>query len=136
MMELGALLCRPARPACADCPVAAHCAWLRAGRPAGTSVRPRQRYQGSDRQCRGGILAELRAASGPVATSDLGRNWPDQRQRARVLRALAADGLVVAHLEGMSGLPGEAPQRPRALPAAPPQRGRGRPAEQRHPAHR
>ncbi|MHB1594341.1 MAG: HhH-GPD family protein, partial [Streptosporangiaceae bacterium] len=33
VMELGALLCTAARPACERCPVAAGCAWLARGRP-------------------------------------------------------------------------------------------------------
>ena len=33
VMELGAMVCTAANPHCTDCPVAAHCAWLAAGRP-------------------------------------------------------------------------------------------------------
>src|ERR1700748_557136 len=39
VMELGALVCTAAKPRCELCPLAADCAWLRAGRPA-AAVRP------------------------------------------------------------------------------------------------
>src|ERR1700760_3118202 len=39
VMELGALTCTAAAPRCDECPIAAHCAWLAAGRPEG-AVRP------------------------------------------------------------------------------------------------
>ena len=42
LMELGALVCAPRRPACDRCPVAAHCAAFAAGRPAAVP-RPRAR---------------------------------------------------------------------------------------------
>ena len=32
-MELGAVICTARNPACGDCPVSAHCAWLAAGKP-------------------------------------------------------------------------------------------------------
>src|SRR3984885_7686291 len=54
VMELGALVCTAASPSCADCPVAADCAWLAAGRPFDAAGRRRsQQYEGTDRQCRG-----------------------------------------------------------------------------------
>ncbi len=40
VMELGALVCTAASPRCGACPVAAHCAWLAAGRPAEPPRRP------------------------------------------------------------------------------------------------
>src|SRR5579862_9528515 len=69
VMELGALVCTAASPRCGGCPVAGDCAWLAAGRPAppaGAPQRRTQKYDGTDRQCRGRLLAVLRAASGPV----------------------------------------------------------------------
>src|ERR1700734_3455014 len=66
VMELGALVCTAAHPRCSGCPVAAACSWRRAGSPAGASRPAAPRYKGSDRQCRGALLAALRGTSGPV----------------------------------------------------------------------
>ena len=71
VMELGALVCTAARPRCDICPVARHCAWRLAGHPAGPGRAPAPRYAGSDRECRGRLLALLRQASGPVPAADL-----------------------------------------------------------------
>jgi A/G-specific adenine glycosylase len=107
LMELGALVCTAARPACDRCPVSAACSWRQRGRPAATNRRKPQRYEGSDRQCRGALLAVLRNASDPVRESDLGSDWPDRAQRDRVLAALLADGLAQKCGDGLIGLPGD-----------------------------
>lgn len=94
-MELGALICTARTPRCADCPLAAICAWRASGRaaPAGPSRRP-QRYAGTDRQVRGLLLAVLRETTGPVPRERLDLVWPDETQRTRALTGLVADGLV------------------------------------------
>ncbi|HTS95084.1 MAG TPA: A/G-specific adenine glycosylase [Streptosporangiaceae bacterium] len=112
VMELGALVCTSARPACACCPVARQCAWRRAGHPAGPARPAAPRYEGSDRECRGRLLAVLRAAAGPVPQARLDAAWPDRPQRARALRALLADGLAVAPGPGTYALPGPLPGDP------------------------
>ena len=94
VMELGALVCTAAKPRCPACPVAAHCAWRRSGAPAGLRTPGQPRYEGSDRQCRGRLLAVLRAAGGPVGADQLAQAWPDAIQRARALDGLVADGLA------------------------------------------
>jgi A/G-specific adenine glycosylase len=105
VMELGALVCTAARPRCEACPVAADCTWLQAGRPA-AEVRPvGQRYEGTDRQCRGRLLAVLRDTDGPVPASRLDAVWPAPIQRARALDGLVADGLVDALPNGQYALP-------------------------------
>ncbi|MBV9794962.1 MAG: A/G-specific adenine glycosylase [Actinobacteria bacterium] len=105
VMELGALVCTAARPRCEVCPVAADCTWLRAGRPA-AEVRPvGQRYEGTDRQCRGRLLAVLRDAPGPVPAARLDAAWPVALQRARALDGLVADGLIDARPDGQYALP-------------------------------
>jgi A/G-specific adenine glycosylase len=106
VMELGALTCTAARPACGQCPVVAHCAWLAAGRPASGAKRPVQRYEGTDRQCRGRLLAVLRDSGGPVPAARLDAAWPDPRQRERALASLVADGLAEALPGGRFALPG------------------------------
>ena len=107
VMELGALICTAAKPACELCPVAAACAWRQRGRPAAAKPRRTQRYEGSDRQCRGALLAVLRNAPGPVPAATLSDCWPEPGQRQRVLAGLLADGLAESYGTGLIGLPGE-----------------------------
>ncbi len=109
LMELGALVCTAARPRCAECPVAAHCSWRLAGRPQSARPRVAQRYAGTDRQCRGAVLAILRDARAVVTAADLARAWPaDPSQQARALDGLVADGLVEVHPGNTFALPGTA----------------------------
>ena len=113
VMELGALVCTAASPRCADCPVARHCGWLAAGRPDGRdgAVRSRgrtQRYDGTDRQCRGRLLAVLRDGGGPVTRADLDAVWADRAQAARALDGLVTDGLADPLPDGRYALPGAA----------------------------
>jgi len=133
VMELGALVCTAASPRCGDCPVARECAWLAAGRPAppagvtgaaGTAGadgvsgavraawegrRRTQKYDGTDRQCRGRLLAVLRAACDPVHRADFDAVWVGQAQLDRALDGLVADGLVDPLPDGRFALPGGAP---------------------------
>ena len=96
VMELGALVCTASNPRCADCPVSSECAWLAAGRPAHAGpARKVQDYAGTDRQCRGRLLAVLREAEGSVGRSALDAVWSDRTQRERALASLLDDGLVV-----------------------------------------
>jgi A/G-specific adenine glycosylase len=108
IMELGALVCTATSPDCANCPVARQCSWRRAGSPAGPARRAKPRYAGSDRECRGRLLAVLREAAGPVPADRLGPVWPHPEQRDRALRALVADGLAAALADGTYALPGTA----------------------------
>lgn len=94
-MELGALVCTARSPACDRCPVADACRWVLAGRPAASGPPRRgQTYVGTDRQCRGRLLALLRETPDPVAKSELDAVWDDAVQRERALDSLVADGLV------------------------------------------
>lgn len=105
VMELGALKCTAAAPSCDDCPVARQCAWLAAGSPA-AAVRPvGQAYEGTDRQCRGRLLAVLRDSREPVPQARLDAAWPEPVQRARALDGLVADGLVDPLPDGRFALP-------------------------------
>nr|WP_051922713.1 A/G-specific adenine glycosylase [Bifidobacterium stellenboschense] len=75
VMELGALVCTAKSPLCDHCPVHDDCAFLAAGRPGlgERRTRPRQRFQGTDRQVRGIVLDALRklpAASGSSAAPE------------------------------------------------------------------
>jgi len=96
VMELGALVCTATRPGCADCPVTALCTWQAAGRPAYDGpARKVQTWAGTDRQCRGRLLAVLRESDGPVHRSALDLAWADEVQRERALTGLLEDGLAV-----------------------------------------
>jgi A/G-specific adenine glycosylase len=105
-MELGALVCTSARPRCAECPVAAGCSWRLSGQPQAPERRAGQRYAGTDRQCRGALLAILRETTTPVTADTLARAWPDPQQQARALDGLVADGLVEVHPDNTFTLPG------------------------------
>ncbi len=99
LMDLGATLCRPA-PKCAACPLARRCAWRSAGCPdpdpavgsAGVSTA-QPRFEGSDRQARGKVLAAL--GTGPQDATGFDE---------RILDGLVADGLV-AVTDGVATLP-------------------------------
>jgi A/G-specific adenine glycosylase len=96
-MELGALVCRARGPRCAACPVRELCAWRLAGCPPWSGPPRRgQPYAGTDRQCRGALLAVLRSADEPVTAEELTDAWPDPVQRDRALASLESDGLVAA----------------------------------------
>lgn len=106
VMELGALVCTASNPRCEACPIAGRCAWLAAGRPAHDGpARTAQTYDGTDRQCRGRLLAVLRATDASVDRAALDAAWPEADQRERALASLVADGLVVAVGEGRFALP-------------------------------
>ena len=95
VMELGALVCKARTPRCDRCPVAGSCAWRSTGHPSSTHTsRPRQAYEGTDRQCRGRILGVLREATSPVTQHELDGAWQDVDQCRRALTSLIEDGLV------------------------------------------
>lgn len=97
MMELGALVCVARTPRCDACPLAEVCAWRQADYPVyvGPTKAVQKKYEGSDRQVRGLILAELRASHIPVTPAEIESVWPDAAQRDRALAGLLADGLAV-----------------------------------------
>ena len=105
-MELGATVCVAAAPRCADCPVADLCVWRGAGYPAYDGPPRRgQTYDGTDRQCRGRLLAVLRDSDGPVHRGRLDDAWPAEDQRERCLASLLHDGLVTQVSEDAFALP-------------------------------
>jgi A/G-specific adenine glycosylase len=110
VMELGALICTAARPRCGECPLSAHCTWRRLGQPTGPARRAAPGYQGSDRHCRGQLLAVLREAAGPVPADTLATAWPEAAQRARALAGLIDDGLIVQGADNLFSLPGDEPR--------------------------
>lgn len=103
-MELGATICTARTPRCDECPIAQHCAWLRAGKPVWTGpARVAQAWDGTDRQCRGRIMSALRAAPGPVRLADV--VWADDDQLLSCAASLVDDGLA-QHVGGGLTLPG------------------------------
>ena len=106
-MELGATVCTARSPDCDACPIAASCAWRLAGYPAydGPRTAVQAPFEGSDRQVRGLVMRELRAAHRPVARDELTTLWADAAQLDRAIDGLVADGLAVADAQGGLGLP-------------------------------
>ncbi len=96
MMELGALICTARSPRCDVCPIADRCAWRAAGYTVYDGpVRQKQaRFEGSDRQARGRIMAALRGSEVPVPKAELLALAPDAAQLERALAGLVADGLA------------------------------------------
>lgn len=102
VMELGAIVCTAKKPLCEQCPVRDLCAWRTAGYPAyeGKKQLVQKKFEGSDRQVRGLILAELRASDIPVTAAEIEQVWADAAQRERALAGLLKDGLAVAEGSG------------------------------------
>jgi A/G-specific adenine glycosylase len=102
-------VCTAASPRCGACPLATSCAWRLAGKPDHEGpARRAQSWAGTDRQCRGRLLAVLRNCDGPVARPALEAAWVDPAQRERCLDGLVSDGLVEP-LAGAFILPGTHP---------------------------
>ncbi|MBH0131505.1 A/G-specific adenine glycosylase [Salinibacterium sp. NK8237] len=102
VMELGAIVCTAKKPLCEECPVRELCAWRAAGYPTYEGKRQvvQKKFEGSDRQVRGLILAELRASDVPVTAVEITQVWADAEQRERALAGLLKDGLAVAEDSG------------------------------------
>ncbi|MEV8255011.1 A/G-specific adenine glycosylase [Rhodoglobus sp. NPDC076762] len=102
VMELGAIVCTAKKPLCEQCPVRDLCAWRAAGYPAyeGKKQVVQKKFEGSDRQVRGLILAELRASDIPVTAAEIEQVWAYAAQRERALAGLLNDGLAVAEGSG------------------------------------
>lgn len=107
VMELGALVCTARAPQCPACPLADRCAWRAAGSPAysGPSRRS-QAWVGTDRQCRGRLLAALREHRDGLSGEELTRLWHDPAQARRCVQWLVSDGLAQEAAPGHYTLPG------------------------------
>lgn len=106
-MELGAIVCTARAPGCEACPIADSCRWRADGYPPylGRKAPVQKRFEGSDRQVRGLIMALLRGSDIPATAAEIASVWPEEAQRDRALTGLLADGLVVAEGERYT-LPG------------------------------
>ena len=105
-MELGALVCTARQPDCGACPIAEMCAWRGAGFPAYDGPPRRgQAWAGTDRQCRGRIMALAREHD-VVTETQAEAAWPGTEQRERCLAGLVDDGLLTQITPGRWALPG------------------------------
>lgn len=109
LMELGAMICTAAAPACDNCPIRETCAWRAAGYPeSDTPTRRGQAWEGTDRQMRGQIMAVLRREKHPVSRQQLATDTPSypgrKEQWERCLASLIRDGLA-AENDGLIALP-------------------------------
>ena len=93
MMELGATVCRPRTPDCAQCPVERGCLRLVAS-PARRGAQVK--FEDTDRYARGRIVAALLAGEPVPFTGE---------RRERALAGLQRDGLIVRDSSGRPRLP-------------------------------
>lgn len=95
MMELGAIVCTAKKPLCESCPILEQCSWARSGFIDNAPERqPRQaKFEGSDRQARGKMMAHLRE-HGLARTEVLLALVADDAQAQRSLATLERDGLI------------------------------------------
>ncbi len=106
LMELGAVVCRSRAPSCERCPVTDACAWRGSGYPPEAQMaRRKQSYAGTDRQCRGALLAVVRDSAQPVAAATLSAAWQVNDQRDRALASLLDDKLIKVTRDGAFSLP-------------------------------
>jgi A/G-specific adenine glycosylase len=96
IMELGALVCVARTPRCEACPITDLCRWRLDGYPEtdAAKARKQKKYEGSDRQVRGLVLAELRASDVPVTRTELALVWAEKEQLDRSIAGLVLDGLI------------------------------------------
>lgn len=100
VLDFGAAICQKRTPYCSVCPVSDTCSW--AGEGADPAVGSagvgtgQSKFEGSDRQGRGRLVARLRAAPVPVSEAGDVMGFVESPERTdRVLNSLLRDGLVV-----------------------------------------
>jgi A/G-specific adenine glycosylase len=108
LMDLGRSVCRRRSPRCGECPIRDACRFRAAGRDALASPAPdrrQSRFEGSFRQIRGAVVAELRERSS-ATSQELARATGRPRERVEAaVNALVRDGLVEVE-RGRVRLPG------------------------------
>jgi len=105
LMDVGAVLCRPAAPRCAECPLRMRCAWRGSGEDpatgsAGVSTT-QARFDGSDRQARGRLMKALVDADVGVGEAPTVMGCSIERAD-RLIRALSQEGVVVINCASVS----------------------------------
>lgn len=102
VMEFGALVCQARSPACHVCPVTT-CRWRNQGYPDNAPTRPTQAWQGTDRQIRGQVMAQLRDSTHPIEAHALAHSikqtfpWVTQQRLDAIMFGLVKDSLVEQH---------------------------------------
>ena len=98
VMDFGATVCNSRAPRCEECPVRSHCAWRGEGDdPARTTAftsRPQGRFEGSDRQARGRLMARLAKGHVPLHAVAEAMQVDDAARARRLATALVDEGLV------------------------------------------
>lgn len=94
VMELGALICQARTANCVQCPLVTACRWRQLGKPASDQPRVVQKFEGTDRQVRGRIMAMLRDSPAAVSRESLTSCAPTADQLERCLDSLLDDGLI------------------------------------------
>jgi A/G-specific adenine glycosylase len=93
LMDLGRFVCRPL-PRCAECPLTNGCRFAQEGGSPRPSARRQPPFEGSARQARGRVLAELRERGGAsVLELAAGTGMPVERT-SQAAASLAGDGLA------------------------------------------
>jgi len=110
LLDLAAEVCLRHSPRCRQCPAHSSCRWRgRGGDPAEGSAQVgggQSRFEGSDRQGRGRLVAALRRGPLLVSEAAAAAGWPDDQVRARrLLAGLERDGIAVIDDEGTATLP-------------------------------
>jgi A/G-specific adenine glycosylase len=100
-MELGAIVCTARSPRCEECPLSDVCFWRLAGYPDYDGARRtvQKRYDGSDRQARGQVLARLRDSRDPLPADEAAQDLAPARREA-ILEGLIRDRLVARTTDG------------------------------------
>jgi A/G-specific adenine glycosylase len=107
LLDFGATICLKRTPCCSSCPLREQCTWKGIGPdPAIGSAAvggPQSRFEGSDRQGRGRLVAALRTGSISTDAAAATMGFDDDLDRAmRVLDGLITDGLVVQSTDLLS----------------------------------
>lgn len=97
IMEFGALVCTARSPLCTQCPLSTCCLWNLAGQPADehAATRPRQGWEGTNRQARGAIMAVVRESTSVAETELRSRTDLEETRFETALASLVADGLLI-----------------------------------------
>lgn len=103
-MELGALVCTAQNPKCGICPIADSCKWRNLDYPKSEQVKRTQKWNGTDRQCRGVIIQALRENK-KLTKSQLSKLWNLEPQLEKALASLEKDGLIATVRKNSYSLP-------------------------------
>jgi A/G-specific adenine glycosylase len=115
LMDVGAMVCRVAKPLCGKCPMRASCLFYAKGRhrkPPARATRPAEKFEGSRRQARGTIVDHLRrAARKGITLGDLAKEMgpngstSDLAKLVEILGKLEQEGLAVLTPAARKGSP-------------------------------